>query len=128
MNQDKTDNKGEVNNPEQEIWVPVPDEPYNKTFMVSNFGRIKNSNTAHIKALVSNGSTGYASVRLDMGKKIKKITYQIHQLVAQMFIGECPKNNYVTHIDGDKSNNKVSNLKYESASNCMKNIIQITIP
>jgi hypothetical protein len=55
-----------------------------------------------------------------MGKKIKKITYQIHQLVAQMFIGECPKNNYVTHIDGDKSNNKVSNLKYESASNCMK--------
>jgi hypothetical protein len=45
MNQDKTNNKREVNNPEQEIWVQVPDEPYNKTFMVSNFGRIKNSNT-----------------------------------------------------------------------------------
>jgi len=65
MNKHKTDNIGEVNNPEQEIWVPVPDEPFNKTFMVSNFGRIKNSNTGNIKALVSNGSTGYASVRLD---------------------------------------------------------------
>ena len=35
-------NNQEDNNQEQEIWVQVPDEPYNKTFMISNLGRIKN--------------------------------------------------------------------------------------
>ena len=33
-----------INNNEQEFWVPVPDEPYNKSFMISNFGKIKNIN------------------------------------------------------------------------------------
>ncbi len=29
---------------DKEIWKDVPDTPYNKTFAVSNFGRIKNRN------------------------------------------------------------------------------------
>lgn len=73
-----TDNK--------EIWKDVPDPPYNKTFAVSNFGRIKNKNTDNIKALTSS-KVGFQSIRLDLGKTIPKKTYQIHQLVAKMFIG-----------------------------------------
>jgi hypothetical protein len=108
-----------INNNEQECWVPVPDEPYNKSFMISNFGKIKNINTDKIKTLSVNKATGYCSVRLDVGKKVKKITYQIHQLVAQMFIGECPDKHNVCHIDGNKENNRVSNLKYMTQSESM---------
>ena len=104
-------NTNDINNGEQEIWVPVPDEPFNKTFMISNMGRIKNINSGNIKNLTYNKSTGYNQVRLDMGKKVKKITYQIHQLVARMFIGPCPENNIVNHKDLNKTNNCVSNLE-----------------
>ena len=106
---------------DQEIWIPVPDEPYNKSFMVSNKGQIKNINTGKIKTLLMNDSTGFYAVRLDVGKKYKKITYQIHQLVAKMFIGKCPDKHYVVHKDSNKENNCVSNLEYMSSSN-MKNM------
>ena len=119
-----TNNTNNTNNGEQEIWVPVPDEPFNKTFMISNMGRIKNNNTGHIKILTLNPSTGYYSTRLDMGKKVKKITYQIHQLVARMFIGPCPDKNVVNHKDLNKLNNSVSNLEYLSHSDNRKHYLE----
>jgi hypothetical protein len=116
--EDKKQNKNKEK--EQEQWIPVPDEPYNRTFLVSNMGQIKNKNTGQIKALMKNDSTGYYSVRLDMGKKYKKITYQIHQLVAKMFNGECPKDYFVVHKDSNKDNNSASNLTYMSKSDANK--------
>jgi len=59
-----------------------------------------------------------------MGKKVKKITYQIHQLVARMFIGPCPANNIVNHKDLNKTNNSVSNLEYLSQSDNRKHYIE----
>jgi len=38
-------------------------------------------------------------------------TKRIHQLVAEHFIGEIPKGYHVHHKDGNKQNNKVSNLE-----------------
>lgn len=102
-------------NDTQEIWVNVPDEPYNKTYLISNMGRIKNKNTGQIKSQTVNNS-GFSFVRIDIGKKAKKITYQIHQLVAKMFNGECPKNYFVVHKDSNKLNNSASNLKYMTKS------------
>lgn len=78
-------------------------------------GRIKNKNTGQIKTLHTNQG-GFTYVRLDMGKKYKKITYQIHQLVAKMFNGECPKDNFVVHKDFNKLNNSASNLTYMTKS------------
>ncbi len=107
-----------------EQWLPVPDEPFNKTFAVSNMGRIKNIKTGKIKALSLNKGTHYYSVRLDIGKKHKKITYQIHQLVAKMFIGECPDKYIINHKDLNKQNNAVSNLEYISSSANRKHYLE----
>lgn len=38
----------------------------------------------------------------------------VHVLVAEAFIGECPEGYQVDHVDGDKSNNDLSNLEYVS--------------
>jgi hypothetical protein len=116
--------KSKTSEHDRERWLPVPDEPYNKSFMVSNKGQIKNINTGNIKTLLLNDSTGYYAIRLDVGKKYKKITYQIHQLVAKMFLGECPDNHYVVHKDSNKENNSVSNLIYMSASNSRKRYLE----
>lgn len=41
-------------------------------------------------------------------------TRRVHVLVAETFLGPRPVNMYVTHRDGDKTNNAVGNLRYGS--------------
>lgn len=53
-------------------------------------------------------------VSVDGVRKRKK--KYVHVLVAEAFIGECPAGYEVDHIDGDESNNDVSNLEYVSRS------------
>lgn len=59
-----------------------------------------------------NGSVwqGYRKVTLSNGSKTKTIA--VHRLVAQTFLNKPRGSNIVNHIDGDKSNNKVSNLEW----------------
>lgn len=52
--------------------------------------------------------------KLDLNKDGIKKTYPVHQLVAKAFIPN-PENHYsVDHIDGVKSNNNLSNLRWAS--------------
>ena len=55
-------------------------------------------------------SSGYAQVKFSNGD-IKK-NYQVHRLVAELFIPNPKKLDIVNHIDGDKLNNAVSNLEW----------------
>lgn len=86
-------------------------------------GRIKNKNTGYVKSLTKNDTSGYLSVRLDMGKNVKKKTYDIHRLVAKMFIGECPDGHIVNHKDLNKHNNRISNLEYITYSENTKHYL-----
>jgi len=59
-----------------------------------------------------NGSIwmGYRKVTLSNGTKIKTIA--VHRLVAETFLTKPRGFNVVNHIDGDKANNKLSNLEW----------------
>jgi hypothetical protein len=53
-------------------------------------------------------------------KRYKKTIY-IHTLVAESFLGVRPEGMVIDHIDGDKSNNHLTNLRYATvAENCKK--------
>lgn len=39
-------------------------------------------------------------------------TRRVHQLVLEAFVGPCPANHVVMHIDDNPTNNKLTNLKY----------------
>lgn len=41
----------------------------------------------------------------------KKETILIHNAVWEAFVGQIPKGQKVTHIDGNKRNNRLDNLK-----------------
>lgn len=94
----------------------------NKNYKVSNFGkvkRIKKRRGAVVGRILrpAKNSDGYLYVVLnDMGGE----TVAVHTLVAEIFIGPCPKGKEVNHIDENKKNNYYRNLEYVSHSINMK--------
>lgn len=85
--------------------------PFDKSYLVSNKGRVKNIRKNTIKAQQIS-HTGYSSICFD--NSINKKTYDMHRIVAQLFIGQCPDGYYVNHKDGNKTNNMIDNLEYLS--------------
>lgn len=55
-----------------------------------------------------NNGLGYKAIKLVVENKRKQ--FYVHRLVAERFLGET-RGKVVNHIDGDKSNNSVSNLE-----------------
>jgi hypothetical protein len=56
---------------------------------------------------------GYLVVCLREGRR--KCTVAVHRLVAATFIGARPDGMHVAHVDGNKRNNRVGNLKFCTA-------------
>lgn len=56
---------------------------------------------------------GYKMVALYFGDgKLSRKYTLIHRMVAECYLGPCPAGYEVDHIDGDKTNNHISNLQY----------------
>ena len=121
----------EIEQISEEIWKPIP---YNPNYLVSNLGRIRTLEHSFwnkhngsysvrkgcIKTLTKRNKKGYLSVNLshpdrckrDHKDGIRSKVFSVHQLVAQAFIPNPLNLPQINHIDGDKTNNKVSNLEW----------------
>lgn len=62
---------------------------------------------------------GYAYVGLRRGSSHKPSYRRVHRLVAEAFIANPDGKPQVNHLDGDKSNNRASNLEWVTASENM---------
>ena len=105
---------------EEEVWKAVPG--YEGLYEVSNIGRVKsldhyvNHHTAgkalrHGKVLTPcKGSGPYQMVMLS--KENKHHPCRVHRLVAEAFIPNPDSLSDVDHIDCDKLNNRVENLRW----------------
>lgn len=60
------------------------------------------------------GAKGYVKVGLRDG--VQQHTFNVHRLVAIAFIDGYAEGKVVDHIDGDKTNNSVSNLRWVTQS------------
>lgn len=116
-----------------EKWKNIPVKPYNKWYMVSNYGRILRK--ARNEKRIDNGKPtvfhlkeqclklhhdkdGYLRVTLynKDSNKIKGKMFFVHRLVAKAFIPNPKHLSQVNHILPDENdNNKVSNLEWCTA-------------
>lgn len=104
----------------EEIWRDVIN--YEGLYQVSNMGRVrsldrwityKDGREALFKGKILHlncNTSGYLEVHLCKQSKGKMIG--VHRLVAQSFIDNVDNLPEVDHIDGDKTNNNVTNLRW----------------
>jgi len=99
-----------------EIWKDV--KGYEGIYKVSNLGNVKRLIGVQCKKertlkVVDNGS-GYLGVSLC--KNSKAIREYVHRIVAISFLTNDKEKEEVNHIDGIRTNNKLSNLEWVTRS------------
>lgn len=100
-----------------EEWRPVVG--FESFYSVSNMGRVRRDapylgfRAGRIKQSRADRA-GYRYLILH-AKGFKK-THKVHTLVAAAFIGPRPPGKQINHMDGDKANNRHTNLEYVTSS------------
>ena len=92
-----------------EVFKDIKD--YEGLYQVSNLGRVKSLQMGKERILKpSFDRYGYFHVTLCKNKKRKGFT--VHRLVAQTFIQNPLNLPQINHIDGNKTNNNITNLEW----------------
>ena len=121
-----------------EVWKPVDGWPYE----VSSHGRVRRTEAGGNRAKVGEclqpiaKSNGYCAVSLnraerdeDVGDrrhwKAERKQMSVHRLVYEAFFGAIPAGLQVNHRDGDKQNNRLSNLEITTAQGNMRHAYRL---
>lgn len=121
---------------ENEIWKVIPDL---ESYCINQYGTVKalpKIREGNLSTLRNHSDTTTKSKRHYKEHIIKptfkanylyvnlmhggtKKSYRVHRLVYKAFVGEIPNDKVIDHIDGNKLNNHISNLRCVSQSeNC----------
>lgn len=103
-----------------EVWKDV--SGWEGVYQVSSHGRMKsmaryvNSRNGGKRPLpekiITPILTGWGYENVIASERQKRSTLVVHQVVAEHFIGKRPDGLVIDHIDGNKRNNRVENLRY----------------
>lgn len=98
----------------QEIWKDI--KGYEGLYQISNLGRVKSlprNGTIKTKRIIKYELDKYGYPQVILNNKKHKC-FRVHRLVAEAFILNPQNKSTVNHIDGNKTNNKVSNLEWNT--------------
>ena len=94
-----------------EIFKPVEGYP---DYEVSNYGRVFSKKSDRFMKRYFNKTTGYFQINLSKDNKQK--LFKVHRLVAIAFIENLDDKPQVDHIDQNRQNNQVDNLRWATNS------------
>jgi hypothetical protein len=99
-----------------EEWKLIPDFEYE----ISSFGRVKNKLGNILKERICTSGRPQAS----LSKNGKQYQFFNHVLVAKAFIPNFENKPQIDHIDRDRTNNNVSNLRWVTQTENQQNTIK----
>lgn len=111
---------------ENELWKPVPVEPFNEYYEISNRGRLRvlkgrqGTQKGKILKPVANRSTNIRYQYTFKAPGAQPSTQLVHRMVALAFIPNPDDLPEVNHKDGDGLNNCVDNLEWVTRQENMK--------
>jgi hypothetical protein len=98
----------------EEIWKKLSFLENGQKYSVSNMGYVRNDVTGRILKHAFNKKIGYYYIALCQNSKCK--WYYIHRIIGQAFLENPRDLPTVDHIDRDRGNNNLSNLRWASQS------------
>ena len=101
-----------------ELWLPVRE--YEGLYEVSDHGRVRGPK-GDVKPKPTN--SGYH--RTEFWRKGQRRRPSLHRVVAQTFVANPDEKPQVNHLDGNKLNNKASNLEWCTASENMIHAVML---
>lgn len=104
----------------KEIWKDIPG--YEGLYQVSNLGRVKslerykdnNGGLVKMPEKIMQGGIRNGYVLVSLTKDGKRKSFSAHRLVAQAFIQNPEDKPTVNHINGNKRDNRVDNLEWNT--------------
>ncbi len=84
-----------------------------ENYSVSDLGNVRNDKTGRV---LKESTDGRGYLKVDLRKNKTKHTKRIHKLVAQAFLANPEDKNCVDHIDNNRQNNNVRNLRFATHS------------
>lgn len=112
-----------------EIWKDV--QGYEGLYQVSNLGRVKSlgrvidrlvyGNYWQEEKILKPNKTKYGYLIVELRKNKKPKSFLVHRLVAITFIPNPENKPEVDHINADKTNNSVNNLRWVTAKENIRN-------
>ena len=116
----------------------IPDEPeqwrefFDGNYEVSTLGNVRRATPASgtyvgrpVKQRINFVCGGYC--RVGLTRNGKPVEQRVHVLVAAAFICQRPHGLEINHIDGNKLNNKLSNLEYVTRAENMRHASEIML-
>jgi len=114
-----------------ETWLPIPG--FEGSYEVSDYGGVRSLDRTIQRSdglivrlegrmLAIHIHNGYPTIRLAHGNR--RLTFGVHRLVLLAFVGPSPDGMEACHNDGDRSNNVLSNLRWDSRSENNKDRIR----
>jgi len=100
-----------------ELWKDI--ENYKGFYQVSDYGQIKrieNTSGTYIGRILKPQIYHNKYLYVTLCKNTQKKKLLIHRLVLEAFVGFCPSGLECRHLDGNRQNNKLNNLKWGTRS------------
>ena len=100
-----------LNNNIKEIWKPIPG--FENFYEASTLGQIRAFRTKKVLKTYTINS-GYQCIKFTVNSQ--RTSHLVHRLIATTFIDNPLEKATVNHIDGNKDNNYLSNLEWNTIS------------